>query len=113
MMFSIVSIGTELDLGLILNSNSKYITEMLTELGMECNYMFTVRDDCDDIGNALKEAINHSEVIIISGGLGPTDDDLTRIAVARALKIDLVKDESLDETSLRFLKWLQNKSIET
>ena len=85
---------------------------MLTEMGMECNYMFTVRDDCDDIGNALKEAISHSEIIVISGGLGPTDDDLTRIAVAKALNKDLVKDESLDETSLRFLKWLQNKSIE-
>jgi len=110
--FSCVSIGTELNLGLILNTNSKYITEMLTELGLECNYMLTVRDDCGDIENALKEAISHSEVIVVSGGLGPTDDDLTRVAVAKALNKDLVKDESLDQTSLRFLKWLQNKSIE-
>jgi len=110
--FSVISIGTELNLGLILNTNSKYITEKLTELGMECNYMFTVRDNCDDIENVLKKAVNYSEVTIISGGLGPTDDDLTRIAVAKALNKNLIKDESLDETSLRFLKWLQNKSIE-
>ncbi len=112
MKFSIVSIGTELNLGLILNTNSKYITEMLTELGLECNYMVTVRDNFDDIENALRKAINHSEIIIISGGLGPTDDDLTRSAVARTLNKDLVKVESLDETSLRFLKWLKNKNIE-
>jgi nicotinamide-nucleotide amidase len=110
--FSIVSIGTELNLGLILNTNSKYITEMLTELGLECNYMFTVRDDCDDIEDALREAIKYSEIIVISGGLGPTDDDLTRVAVAKALNKGLVKVQSLDKTSLRFLKWLQNKSIE-
>ncbi len=67
MKFSIVSIGTELNLGLILNTNSKYITEMLTELGLECNYMLTVRDDYGDIENALKEAISHSEVIVVSG----------------------------------------------
>ncbi|MCL4418457.1 MAG: nicotinamide-nucleotide amidohydrolase family protein [Actinobacteria bacterium] len=112
MKFSIVSIGTELSLGLILNTNSKYIAEMLTELGLECNYMITVRDDFEDIGNALKEAVNHSGIIIISGGLGPTDDDLTRAAVAMVLNKTLVKNESLDETSLRFLKWLKNKNIE-
>lgn len=112
MKFSIVSIGSELNLGLILNTNSKYITEMLTELGLECNYMLTVRDNCDDIENALKEAIKRSQLIVVSGGLGPTDDDLTRGAIARALNKNLVKDQSLDETSLRFLKWLKNKSIE-
>ncbi len=104
MKFSIVSIGTELNLGLILNTNSKYITEMLTELGLECNYMFTVRDDCDDIENALKEAIKHSEVIVISGGLGPTDDDLTRIAVAKALNKDLVKDRVAGSNKLKILE---------
>ena len=49
MKFSILSIGTELNLGLILNTNSKYIAETLTELGIENNYMLTVRDDIRDI----------------------------------------------------------------
>ena len=85
MNFSIVSIGTEINLGLILNTNSKYIAETLTELGLECNFMITVRDRIDDVIEALRISRDQSDIIIISGGLGPTDDDLTREAVAKFL----------------------------
>ncbi|MBM3710576.1 MAG: hypothetical protein FJW61_09180, partial [Actinobacteria bacterium] len=60
MRFSIVSIGTELNLGLILNTNSKYIAEILSEMGLECNYMITVKDNEEDISNALKVCLNYS-----------------------------------------------------
>jgi len=109
--FSIVSIGTELNLGLILNTNSKYIAEILSEMGLECNYMITVKDNEEDISNALKVCLNYSDIVIITGGLGPTDDDLTRLAVAKLLNRKLIKDNSLDNTSLRFLKYLRNDKI--
>jgi competence/damage-inducible protein CinA C-terminal domain len=109
--FSILSIGTELNLGLILNTNSKYIAETLTELGLENNYMLTVRDDIRDISNALKICIKNSDIVIISGGLGPTDDDVTREAVADFLSEKLIRLEELDKTSLKFLKFIKNDEI--
>jgi nicotinamide-nucleotide amidase len=109
--FSILSIGTELSLGLILNTNSKYIAETLTELGLENNYMLTVRDDIPDISNSLKICIENSDIVVISGGLGPTDDDVTREAVADYLNEKLVRLEELDRTSLKFLKFIKNDEV--
>jgi nicotinamide-nucleotide amidase len=111
MKFSIISVGTELCLGLVINTNSKYIAEHLTEIGLECNFMYTARDKQDELSMVLKESLMHSEIIIISGGLGPTDDDITRNAVALALNLKLVRDRSLDETSLKFLKRVKIKGV--
>jgi nicotinamide-nucleotide amidase len=101
---SILTIGTELTLGLILNQNSQYIAERIAELGLECSLVMTVGDRSEDIENGLKYALSHSNSVIISGGLGPTDDDLTRNAVAGALGLKLVKNDKLDNTSLRFVR---------
>jgi nicotinamide-nucleotide amidase len=111
MNLSIISIGTELNLGLILNENSKYIAERITELGIECRYMFTVSDDPGEISNVLKQSLKYSDLIIISGGLGPTDDDVTRSAVASALNLKLIRDRSLDSTSLKFVRKSRSKKI--
>lgn len=108
---SIISIGTELSLGLIADSNSKYIAERLTELGIECNYIFTVPDSNKEIANVLKSGIKYSDIVIISGGLGPTDDDMTRNAVASTLKLPLVRDETLDSNSLKFIRRKRTKEI--
>ena len=108
---SIISIGTELNLGLILNKNSRYIAERITELGIECRYMFTVSDNSNDICSVLKQSLRYSDLIIISGGLGPTDDDVTRYAVASALNLKLVRDRNLDSSSLRFIRKLKSKKI--
>jgi nicotinamide-nucleotide amidase len=108
---SIISIGTELNLGLILNRNSKYIAERIADLGLECRFMFTVSDKTDDISEVLKQSLNGSALVIISGGLGPTDDDITREAVASVLDLKLVRDRSLDHSSLKFIKKTKNKEI--
>lgn len=111
MKCSIVNIGTELNLGLIFNTNSKYIAESLTELGVECNFMCTVRDNEEEISAALREGLKHSNIVITSGGLGPTDDDVTRNAAASALGLKLLRDKSLDETSLKFIKNIKSSDI--
>ncbi|HAJ96002.1 MAG TPA: hypothetical protein DCP02_07195 [Actinobacteria bacterium] len=108
---SIISIGTELSLGLITDSNSKYIAEKLAELGIECNYIFTVPDSNKEIAAVLKSGIKHSDIVIISGGLGPTDDDMTRKAVASTLKRPLIRDESLDPNSLKFIRRKRTEAI--
>jgi nicotinamide-nucleotide amidase len=108
---SIISIGTELNLGLILNRNSKYIAERMTDLGIECRFMFTVGDKTDDISKVLKQSLGSSDLIIISGGLGPTDDDITREAVASVLNLKLIRDKNLDRSSLKFIKRTKNKKI--
>jgi nicotinamide-nucleotide amidase len=108
---SIISIGTELNLGLILNRNSKYIAERMTDLGIECRFMFTVSDKTDDISKVLRRSLEDSDLIIISGGLGPTDDDITREAVASVLNLKLIRDKSLDQSSLKFIKRTRNKKI--
>jgi nicotinamide-nucleotide amidase len=111
MKCSIVNIGTELNLGLIFNTNSKYIAESLTELGIECNFIYTVRDDEEEISVILKESLKHSDIVIANGGLGPTDDDVTRNGAASALGLKLLRDKSLDETSLKFIKNIKSSDI--
>ncbi|MBC7332904.1 MAG: CinA family nicotinamide mononucleotide deamidase-related protein [Actinobacteria bacterium] len=111
MKCSIISIGTELTLGMVVNTNAQYIAENLTGLGIECNCIYTIRDKEDEIVYTLKESLKHSDIIIISGGLGPTDDDLTRSAVAKAFGTELVRLDSLDESSLRFIKKVKDEGI--
>lgn len=108
---SIINVGTELNLGLIPNKNSQYIAERITELGIECKYMFTVGDSLSEISNVLRQSLKYSDLIIISGGLGPTDDDVTRSAVASTLNLKLIRDRSLDNTSLKFIRKSRDKKI--
>ncbi|MHB1347923.1 MAG: CinA family nicotinamide mononucleotide deamidase-related protein, partial [Candidatus Humimicrobiaceae bacterium] len=111
MKAAVVCIGTELNLGLVLNTNASYISEKLAENGIECNLIVTIEDNEDDIKNALNYSMSQSDLIIISGGLGPTDDDITRAAVANTLGIKLYKDDSLDRTSLRFIKKILTEDL--
>jgi nicotinamide-nucleotide amidase len=111
MICSIISIGTELNLGLIVDMNSRYIAERLTDIGIECRYMFTVNDNIDDISDIIKYSLKYTDLVIISGGLGPTDDDVTRAAVALALNSELIRDKSLDKTSLKFFISKKKKEV--
>jgi nicotinamide-nucleotide amidase len=111
MKSSIISIGTELNLGLIIDSNSKYIAERLSELGIECNYMFTVPDREKEISSGLKMAMRYSDIVIMSGGLGPTDDDVTRNAISQTLNIPLIRDKKLDPSSLKFVRKKRTENI--
>lgn len=78
----VISIGTELLLGQIVNTNSHYLAGELANLGLDCMYQVTVGDNVDRIKNVLRDALNRSEVVITTGGLGPTADDLTHESIA-------------------------------
>ncbi|MDI7276063.1 MAG: CinA family nicotinamide mononucleotide deamidase-related protein, partial [Anaerolineae bacterium] len=84
MQAEIVSIGTELLLGEIVDTNAAYIARQLTTIGLNLYYKTTVGDNEGRIASVLKEALARSGVVIATGGLGPTVDDVTREAVAAA-----------------------------
>jgi len=111
MKASIVCIGSEINLGLITNTNASFIAQKLSEIGIESNLIISVKDNSRDIIDATSFALEKSEIIILSGGLGPTEDDITRESVAKLLDLNLVKDDSLDSTSLRFIRKEINPSL--
>jgi len=84
----ILTIGTELLLGEIIDSNSRYIARTLRDHGMDIFWITTVGDNPQRIAQALQQGLQRSEVIITTGGLGPTVDDPTREAAALALGVE-------------------------
>ncbi len=94
MRAEVIAIGDELITGQRLDTNSQWLSERLTEIGVEVAFHTTVGDNLADNVSAFIAAINRVEVVVITGGLGPTADDLTREALARALGVGLVRDEA-------------------
>ena len=91
----IVTTGTELLLGEIVDTNAAYIARRLRTIGLNLFYKTTVGDNEERMTLVLKQALDRSDVIIVSGGLGPTVDDVTRQAVAQATGRKLVLDEEM------------------
>ena len=93
----IIAIGSELLLGQIIDTNSSYIAKCLSDNGIELIQTTTVGDDLHRMQEAVKEAINRSQIVITTGGLGPTEDDLTREAIAEVTQRPLVFQPHLME----------------
>lgn len=93
----LVAIGTELVLGQGVDTNSAWLSARLAELGIEVTRHTSVDDDVDRIVSVLAEAAGRAQAVIVTGGLGPTQDDLTRVAVARLLGVALERREALAE----------------
>ncbi|MCA9242436.1 MAG: competence/damage-inducible protein A [Phycisphaerales bacterium] len=85
----ILSIGTELTLGQTVDTNAPWLARELAALGLRCAEMRTISDDLEPITRSIRAACEAERVILITGGLGPTDDDLTRNAIAVAAEVDL------------------------
>jgi len=101
----IIAVGSELLTPHRQDTNSLYITEKLNELGVEVRFKCIVGDDSEGLTAAAKLAMQRSDIIIFSGGLGPTEDDLTREAVADALGLKLRRDpEIIAKLEERFAK---------
>ena len=93
MKAGIFLVGTELLNGATIDTNSIYIAEELNKYGIEIEFKMTVRDVMDEIVKALKYAKKNVDLVILTGGLGPTDDDITKEAIAKFLKKKLIIDE--------------------
>jgi nicotinamide-nucleotide amidase len=88
---SILSIGQELLLGDIINTNASWIGQLLSEHGIRCREVVTIGDDAESISQSLNRLFNSSDLIIMTGGLGPTHDDITKATLLRYFDDILVR----------------------
>src|SRR5215471_13381811 len=99
----IIAIGTELLAPDRTDTNSLWLTEKLNSIGIEVRMKTVVGDDDARLEETIRDAVRRSRVVITTGGLGPTEDDITRKVVARALSRRLSLDEKvLNEIRARF-----------
>ncbi|SHI94262.1 competence/damage-inducible protein A [Parasporobacterium paucivorans] len=93
MTAELISVGTELLLGNIVNTNARYLATQCAELGFSAFNQTVVGDNEPRLADALQTALERSDIVILTGGLGPTRDDLTKETTAGLLKRNLVRDE--------------------
>lgn len=105
MVCEIISVGTELLLGQIVNTNAQYIARRLAEVGVSVYYQSVVGDNQARLAGAVREALDRADIVITTGGLGPTGDDLTKETIAAVCGLKLVMDEAtLEAISERFIR---------
>jgi nicotinamide-nucleotide amidase len=97
MRAEIIGVGTEILLGQISNSNAQWISERLAEIGVDVLHHQAVGDNEDRIREAFRLALSRSEVVIATGGLGPTQDDITREGLAAAVDLPLVRRPEIED----------------
>ena len=112
MKAEIIAIGTEILLGDIVNSNAQYLAQELAALGIDMYYQQVVGDNENRIIHAFDEAYSRSDIIITTGGLGPTDDDLTKEVAAKYFSKELLPDEESIEKIKNYFKFRQRKMTE-
>src|SRR5262245_12114380 len=106
---AIIAVGSEMLTPSRLDTNSLFITERLTLLGIDVVFKSVVGDDRSELENAVRNAISRVDLLVCCGGLGPTDDDLTRPVVADVLHRRLVEDE---EITARIRARFQGRGLE-
>src|SRR5580700_7056373 len=97
MQAEIIAVGSELLTAQRLDTNSLYLTDQLNALGVEVVTKCVIGDERGRLAEAIQRAIGGSQIVIVTGGLGPTEDDVTRDAVALALNRNLQFHEEISE----------------
>jgi nicotinamide-nucleotide amidase len=95
MQAEIITIGDEILIGQVVDTNSAYISKELNKVGISVYQITSVQDDRDHILKSLKEAEDNADIIIVTGGLGPTKDDITKNTFAEYFDDTLIQDESV------------------
>lgn len=95
MRCEVVAVGTELLLGQIVDTNSSWMGEQLAAAGIDSHHQTKVGDNLDRIVGALRIALSRSDAVICCGGLGPTQDDITREAIAAVMNVELVRHDDI------------------
>lgn len=93
MKAEIIAVGSELLLGQIVNTNAQFLSVQLAEMGISIHYHTVVGDNSDRLLDAIQIAEGRADLILFSGGLGPTKDDLTKETIAKHLGVSLVTDQ--------------------
>lgn len=105
MKAQIISIGNELLIGDTVNTNATWIGEYLTGIGLDVSYIHTISDELDTIKKTLKRSLQETDLVICTGGLGPTHDDMTKKAVAELFEVGY----KLDQPTLDYVKSIFKK----
>ena len=103
----IIAVGTELLLGNIVNTNAQFLSEELSNIGINVYYQTVVGDNKERLKEVIKCALSRADLLILTGGLGPTDDDLTKETVASLLGLDMYLHKESQELIEKYL----NKKI--
>jgi nicotinamide-nucleotide amidase len=93
----IIGVGTELLLGQIVNTNAAWIGQRLADVGWDCLRHTAVGDNEQRIAETIREALDRADAVIVTGGLGPTQDDVTREALAAVAGVSLVRQPELEQ----------------
>lgn len=104
MKVSILSVGTELLFGQVINTNAAYLSRHLNLMGFDVLYHFVVGDNPDRLKETLIKAIGETELVITTGGLGPTQDDLTKEIIAESFGVPIERNEEAYEFLMRKFK---------
>lgn len=105
MVAELISVGTEILLGNIVNTNAAYLSEMCARLGLSVYYQTVVGDNEERMTETFRTALERSDIVIVSGGLGPTKDDLTKETAAKVMGMKLVEDS---RSRQRIAEYLDN-----
>ncbi len=97
MRCEVVAVGTELLLGQIVDTNSSWIGEQLALSGIDSHFQTKVGDNAERIASALRIALERSDAVIMCGGLGPTQDDITRDCIAEVMGVELERDPEIED----------------
>ncbi|MBP3926511.1 MAG: competence/damage-inducible protein A [Clostridium sp.] len=92
MVVELVSVGTELLLGNIVNTNARYLSEKFAMLGLSVYYQTTVGDNRERMTEVIRTALSRADVVVLNGGLGPTEDDITKDVCAELMGAELKED---------------------
>ncbi len=112
MKIEIITIGTEILIGQITDTNSAWIGKTLNKEGFDVSKITSIVDNYKDITESLDNSLKNSDIVIITGGLGPTKDDITKKTLCDYFKCDLVFDQSVYDNVKQFLS-SEDKDINT
>ncbi|WP_101875339.1 competence/damage-inducible protein A [Lachnoclostridium edouardi] len=104
MVVELISVGTELLLGNIVNTNAQFLAEKCALLGLSMYNQVVVGDNQERLTDTIKTALKRSDIVILTGGLGPTEDDLTKEVCAQAMGFALVEDKHTRERMEEYFK---------
>lgn len=111
MIAELISVGTELLLGNTVNTNAAFLAEKCALLGLSLYYQTTVGDNEERLAETIQTAFNRSDVVILSGGLGPTKDDLTKEVTAKVMGMPLKEDKHTRERIEEYFKKSRSKTV--
>ncbi len=104
MVVELISVGTEILMGNIVNTNAAYLSEKCAGLGLSVYHQITVGDNEGRLMEAIQTALDRANIVILTGGLGPTEDDLTKETTAKAMGLKLVEDAHTKERIASYFK---------